>query len=361
MKKVRELTEKEFQTFIESAESKNYMQSMLMHQRYVGENREEYLLGLVDDKGKVSVAGLAHIVYGRFGKKIFTFSRGPIMEDDKNTDELISFLNGCKKFFKKKHGIALQVTPNVLAGDVAPGFADKMKKAGFKRLGEYEQVKWIYVLDFAKVEDLPVVKPKVRRCSVEDIKIAPEAEQKLLSHLRTSHRRYIRYAEGRYGIKIRELKSSEYNVLQDLLEASGKTHGFAPRSQKFFEQMLKYFGKDVVAIVAETPDKIPVAAGFFILQGNEVIYLSGGLNREYRKMGAPYLVQWTMIKYAYANGYKRYNFFGTRPDPDDGVFQFKEGFRGEVQEYVDAFIAGLSPLGAVYIKKIRYSKYRALQ
>ena len=44
MKKVRELTEKEFQAFVASAKSKSYMQSAQMYQRYLGENREEYLL-----------------------------------------------------------------------------------------------------------------------------------------------------------------------------------------------------------------------------------------------------------------------------------------------------------------------------
>ena len=77
-------------------------------------------------------------------------------------------------------------------------------------------------------------------------------------------------------------------------------------------------------------------------------------------MGAPHLVQWTMIKYAYANGYKQYNFWGTNPDPEDGVFQFKEGFHGEVREFTDAFIAGLSPIGTIYTKKLRYAKHRSL-
>ena len=358
MKKVRELTEKEFQTFVASAKSKSYMQSAQMYQRYLGENREEYLLGLVDDDGTILVAGLAHNIYSRFGKKVFAFSRGPIVKESEK--DLTKFLNECKKFLKAKHGMALQVTLNSLANEMSSDFAANMKKNGFKRLGEYEQVKWFYVLDFSKIEDLPKVKPRAKRMSVDDLKIDPAAEQKLLGHFRTSHRRYIRYAEGRYNIKVRELKVSEYDKLQDLLEASGRAHGFAPRSQKFFEQMLKYFGKDVMAIVAETADKVPVAAAFFILYGDEVIYLSGGFDREYKKMGAPHLVQWTMIKYAYANGYRQYNFWGTNPDPEDGVFQFKEGFHGEVREFTDAFIAGLSPIGTIYTKKLRYAKHRSL-
>lgn len=358
MKKIRELTLDEFEAFTKSSESKNYMQSVKMYQRYLDENREQYLLGLVDDKDNVIVAGLAHIIYSRFGKKIFSFSRGPIV-DSKNVKDLIKFLDECKKFFKAKHGMTLQVSLNLLANEVPDDFAREMKKIGYKKLGEYEQVKWVYALDFSKVEGLPKVEQKQKRSSVVNPEIDPESEQKLFRHLRTSHRRYIRYAEERYGIKMRELKVSEYNILQDLLEASGKVHGFAPRSQKFFEQLLKYFGDDVVAIVAELPDKTPVAAAFFILLGNEVIYLSGGFDRKYRNMGAPYLVQWTMIKYAYANGYKQYNFWGTNPDPNDGVFQFKEGFHGEVQEFVDAFITSLSPLGAVYVKKIHYAKHRS--
>ena len=360
MKKIRELSLEEFQSFVESAKSKNYMQSTQMYQRYLGEEREQYLLGLVDDANKTVIAGLVHIIYSRLGKKVFAFSRGPIMSDGKNTDDLIMFLKGCKKFLKSKHGMTLQVTLNTLVDDVSSDLMTKMQAAGFKKLGEYEQVKWVYALDFAKVEDLPKMQAKEQRGPIDNIDLAPELEQKLFRHLRTSHRRYIRYADERYGIKVRELKVEEYNVLQDLLEESGKTHGFAPRSQKFFEQLLKYFGDNVVAIVAELPDKTPVAAAFFILYGDEVIYLSGGFDREYKKMGAPHLVQWTMIKYAYANGYRQYNFWGTNPDPNDGVFQFKEGFHGEVQEFTDAFITSLSPLGMVYVKKLHYAKHRDL-
>ena len=357
MKKIRELTPDEFKAFCDLAESKNYMQSIEMYQRYLDEGREQYLLGLVDDNGVITVAGLAHIIYSRFGKKVFSFSRGPITGTD-NIKDLLKFLSECKKFFKTKHGMALQVTLNLMASEVPDNFVKEMQKLGYKRLGEYEQVKWVYVLDFSQVENLPVVKPRAKRTDLIKPEIDPEAEQILFRHLRTSHRRYIRYAEERYGIKVRELKVSEYKVLQDLLEESGKAHGFAPRNQKFFEQLAKYFGDNIVAIVAELPDKTPVAAAFFILLGNEVIYLSGGFDREYKKMGAPHLVQWTMIKYAYANGYKQYNFWGTKPNLNDGVFQFKEGFHGEMREFVDAFITGLSPLGAVYTKKIHYAKVR---
>ena len=67
-----------------------------------------------------------------------------------------------------------------------------------------------------------------------------------------------------------------------------------------------------------------------------------------------------MIKYAYANGYNKYNFWGTNPDPENGVFKFKQGFHGEVEEFVGTFASSLSPLGAVYLKKLHKAEHRDL-
>ena len=144
------------------------------------------------------------------------------------------------------------------------------------------------------------------------------------------------------------------------MQESGKVHGFVPREQKFFEQLKKHFGPDVTAVVAELPDGTPIAAAFFILYGNEVIYLSSGFRRAHKKLGGPHLIQWAMIKYAYANGFKKYNFWGTNPDPENGVFKFKQGFHGAVEEFVGTFAAPLSALGKVYLNKLHYAKQRDL-
>lgn len=360
MKKVfREISLDEFSKFTKSCPTKSYMQSSPMYQRYQKIHRESYLLGLFCDN-KLVVAGLASNIYERYGKKIFTFSRGPITEYNKYQPELNYFLNESKNFLKNKHGIVLQISPTLLVKDAPNNFKKELKTCGFKYLGEYEQVKWTYAIDFSKINNLPKIQPAKKKPPVLSPNINPEDEQVLLRSFRRDHRYTIRYATERYGVTLRELPVAEYDILLKLINESGRLHGFVPRDQKFFEQMSAAFGSEVTAIVAELPDKTPVAAAFFILYGDEVIYLSSGLSREHKKVGGPHLIQWAMIKYAYANGYQKYNFWGTSPDPNNGVYAFKQGFHGEIEEFVGTFATALNAIGSIYLKKIHPAEQRDL-
>lgn len=362
----REISPAEFSEFADACPVKSYMQSSPMAHRYSTIGREHYLLGLYHGD-KLVVAGLASNIYERFGRKIFTFSRGPLTDfSSANLNYLTAFLEEAKKFLKSRHGIILQISPSVLVGAVPTDFARILARHGFKYLGEYEQVKWTYALDFASVPGLPPV--SLRSHTAKDI-LAPAidstSEQILSRHFRRDHRYTIKYATSRYGIKLRILPVSEYATLLALLNESGREHGFVPRDQKFFEQMSDAFHDDVVAIVAEyTPEEaatpIPIAAAFFILYGDEVIYLSSGLARAYKKLGGPHLIQSAMLKFAYAHGYRQYNFWGTDTASDNGVYKFKQGFHGEVEEFVGTFAAPLSPLGSLYLHKIHPAEHRDL-
>lgn len=357
MKKTfRELTLSEFEHFTKQCPSKNYMQSPDMFRRYQANHRESYLLGLLDGD-KVVVAGIASVIFEKLGQKIFSFSRGPL-SNDYNVDDFIVFLQECKKFLKSKHGLIVQISPNVLVPDAPADFNKVLVKHGLKDLGEYEQVKWIYTIDFSKIDNLPVVTKKHPKMPILNPDITEADAQTLFRTFRSGHRYTIRYATDRYGLTLRELPPEEYSILLKLMEESGKVHGFVPREQQFFEQLKEYFGSQVAAIVAETPEKIPVAVGFFILYGDEVIYLSSGFSREHKKLGGPHLIQWAMIKYAYANGYRKYNFWGTNPDPENGVYKFKHGFHGEMEEYVGTFAMPLSPVGKIYLQKLHYANHR---
>ena len=356
----REITLAEFKAFTDACVTKNYMQSPDMYNRYLKIGREAYLFGAFSN-GKLVVAGLASVIYERFGKKIFTFSCGPLADFSQSPEVLCSFLENCKEELKKKNGIVLQITPYLRQADAPKDFKHALtKKAGFKYLGEYEQVKWIYSIEFDKIADLPKQAMKSKKTPILNPQLDPELEHKLLQSFRRDHRYSIKYATSRYNLKIRELPVDEYQILYDQILESGKFNGFVPRDVEFFRQMKDAFNDEVAAMAVETPDGVPIAAAFFILYGDEVIYLSSGFTREYKKYGAPHLIQWTMIKYAYANGYKKYNFWGTKPDPNNGVYQFKQGFHGEEEELVGAFAAPLNIIGRLYLAKIHTREQRDL-
>ncbi|MBQ2695159.1 peptidoglycan bridge formation glycyltransferase FemA/FemB family protein [Candidatus Saccharibacteria bacterium] len=355
----REITLKEFTDFTKKCHTKNYMQSPAMEKRYQQIGRESYLLGLFDQNNLI-VAGLVSCIYNNRGLKIFSFSRGPLMDFSQNPTFFYNFLKSCATFLKAKKGSILQISPTLLAPYAPADFKAQLRDIGYKYLGEYEQVKWVYAIDFDKIDNLPAKTPTAKRSKVLAPVLTPEEEQTLLRSFRRDHRHTIKYATERYHIKLRELQPSEYDILLKLLKESGKVHGFVPRDQKFFEQMANAFGDEVATIVAELPDGTPIASAFFLLYGNEVIYLSSGLSREHKKLGGPHLIQWAMIKYAYANGYHKYNFWGTNPDPENGVYKFKQGFHGEVEEFVGTFATSLDIMGKLYLAKIKTKEQRDL-
>ncbi len=358
----REIKEEEFASFLKTLPAKNYMQSLEMFRRYRKTGREAYLLGLIEDK-KILVAGLVSVIYKKYGKKIFTMSRGPVMDFKLETEVLVEFLDETKKFLKKKNGISLQISPNLLVSDAPKDFKEKLEKAKFKYLGEYEQVKWIYTINFSEIENLPKISlaEDERDYDVLNNTLDAEAEKILFRTLHKNHRYTVKYATERFDLKLRELKVDEYNILYDLVKEAGAVHGFVPRDVNFYKELKENFGEKATAVVAELPDGAPIATGFFLLYGSEVIYLSSGMRREYKKLGGPHLIQWAMIKYTYKNGFLKYNFWGTHPDPENGVFKFKQGFNGKVEEFVGTFVAPLDTLGKIYIKKLKPAEQRDLQ
>lgn len=360
MKKIfRELTKKEFEQFTKSCPSKTYMQSLEMYERYQKIGTESYLLGVLEND-KILAAGLVYCIYKSRGGKVFSFPRGPLSDYEKNIKSFYFLLEKSADFLKNKGGMLLQTSPNFFTPEKPKNFDSEMKKLHFKYLGEYEQVKWIYTINFTKIDNLPKIKPAKTSSPILTPKLNPTTEQVLFHTLRQGHRRIIRYATERHNLKLRELKPDEYNILMKLLKETGKLQGFTPREQKFYEQLNHFLKGRTSAIVAELPDHTPVAAAFFIIHGDEVIYLSGGLSRKYSKLGGPHLIQWLMIRYAYANGFKKYNFWGTNPDPSNGVFNFKQGFHGEVEEFVGTFATPLNLFGKLYLAKTKTREHRDL-
>ena len=109
-------------------------------------------------------------------------------------------------------------------------------------------------------------------------------------------------------------------------------------------------------------DVITLSGSMFIMTKREVIYLSSGNYEEFLSYNSQYLIQWEMIKYAIDNGYDRYNFYGIpntfddKNDKDYGIYEFKTGFNGYIEELIGEFEIKTSPIYYLIklIHKIRH-------
>ncbi|MBQ1396784.1 MAG: aminoacyltransferase [Eubacterium sp.] len=100
-----------------------------------------------------------------------------------------------------------------------------------------------------------------------------------------------------------------------------------------------------------------MATSCFTVYDNEIVYLFSGTDDTFRKYNAPYAIHWDMIRRAIALGIDRYNFYGIsglfgKDEDGYGVYAFKRGFGGVVEELVGDFYIPLRPMMyKVYARK----------
>lgn len=371
----RELTPDEFaKTRFKSA---SFLQSVEMFRRYQALGREAYLIGVVEqgmdaegakkaqkrsEKGKIVAAGLVLMRNWHFGKKIMTVPGGWLIDYDRSDwREILKFLTSEMRKFAREYGaMMVRISPNITSeprdneNQVALGknYLDvkrELMNLGYKYLGESEQVKWEYVLE------LPGKTP-------EDY----------IMEIRTTHRQLIRKAE-RDGVRVRELRGDELGVLKKIAAESGERHGFRDPEVEYYQSMKDAFGEKVKFLVAEIPEDkvrkedrvgvraqngfVPLAASMFVDDGREVVYLYSGSVRKLQRYNGVYAIQWRMITEAMKNGRERYNFYGVLPVAGNGVYRFKQGFRGHVEELLGTFVLPVGLLGALYVKRLKTQEY----
>ena len=385
-----ELTEEEFRNYLNKSEERTFLQTP-----EIGKLREKSgwtvsYLG-VKNNGEVVAAAMFTSITRHFGKKQIYPPRGILL--DYNNQELLGFFtDNIKKYVKKNNGYQFRIDPYVVNvqrdtfGNVVSGGIDNRKvknyleKLGYKRVKkeDMEQVGWMYVLDiFGKSEDevLKNMKPNTRNTIRKTLK---------------------------NGIEIVELTKEELPMFHKIMVETGKRKGFHVRSLKYFEDMYDLFYprgeikylltkldlvkhierlekdkekeetekvalgpakyndgkrkahdmaiagiekriKQAEDIRAKDGDVINLSASMFMLTDPEVIYLSSGNYEEYMFYNSQYLIQWEMIKYGIEHGFKRYNFYGItgnfdKNDKDYGIYEFKTGFNGYVEELIGEYV-----------------------
>ena len=107
------------------------------------------------------------------------------------------------------------------------------------------------------------------------------------------------------------------------------------------------FNNDKIAKITSLKEEhgniIYLSCASFIETKQDLIYLTGGMKKEFSRFNGSYLVMYTMIKYAIRNNFKIFNFFGTSKEftsedaTDYSVLQFKRHFNGNVEYFMDNY------------------------
>ena len=393
-----ELSDQEIEKFTLNHEQSNFFQSLYMKELLIKENREVYLLGLKDDKDNVIAATLLASSNSFMGKKTYEALKGFLI-DYSNEELVLTFTNYIKKFINEHNGFRLTIDPyivfkqrdtdaNIIKGGVDNSFVkDYLLKNGFKKMKNSAQVKWTYVLD-----------------------IDGKSSEELLKLCRSNTRNYINRTMNKYKLVMEELPYEKLDVFKKITQDTCDRRGFNDRSLEYYQNMYKIFKdklkvlvtkldcnlyiktledekngyldkiknlsdsasnkkkkeimkKDITSIdkkieevnllKQEHGEYIILSGAMFVLYGNEIVYLFSGSYDEYMKYCGQYRLQWEMIKYAADNNYKRYNFYGIKDvfdknGKDYGVYEFKKGFNGYVEELFGAYETGTNLTYRIY-------------
>lgn len=383
--KFRELSIDEYKKFIKNYKNSNFFQDNRMDNYSKFKGYISYYVGVEDNKNIVAAARLL-AKKSKFGKYNFSSPRG-LLVDYNNFELLEFFVNNLKKYIKTKNGLVLKIDPYIIykSRDIEgsetkeinnSNIVNNLKKLGFihggftRRYDLSGQGRWYFVLD-------------LENKSLDDIQ----------KGMKANHRNIIRKAE-KYGVEIKQIEYNDLPTFKHITEDTSARIGFSDKSLVYYQTMYDSFKDEVKYLIAylnvdkykeklkeeleinqnkykilsdTTTGKakelkitidglikrldesnhlkekqIPISCAMFMLYNGEVDYLFSGSLSEYKNLYAQYLIQWHMIKYAIENNYKKYNFFGIsgifdKKDSEYGVYEFKKGFGGVVEELIGDF------------------------
>lgn len=395
--KFQELKEKEFREFLNTQPLNDFIQAPEMEKIGKLSNWTSYYVG-VKENDKILAATRLMARPSRFGKQNFYAPRGLIL--DYNNKELLSFFTReLKKFIKKRNGYILTIDPALIYQErdidgkiVTDGInnqsiIDSLISLGYHHLGFTKkmdvstQVRFTFVLDLKdETEDSifsnmkPNTRNLIRKAMKDGIEIRELSYDELdrfkkitkatgerrnfldrdLNYYQTMYKIFHEKEEVHFLLAslnlenyLNQLKTQLENEKEKINQLIIKnSNSKSSKMQiKNCEQLINSLDKKIASttkMLEEDGKIIDLSAAMFMTYGNEVVYLFSGNIEKYMKFNAQYLIQWHMIKYALRNHFPRYNFYGIsgifdRNDPDYGVYEFKRGFNGHVEEYIGAF------------------------
>lgn len=400
----------EYNNFLGQHLLNNFLQSPLMDEVSKKKNQEVYYVG-IKNKDKILCSARLVTINSKFGKKYFYSPRGFII--DYNDNKLLTFFtNELRKFIKSKGGFELIIDPNILykqrdidGNIVKDGFdnssiVNNLIKIGYRHLGFVRgtdmsrQVRWQFAIDINNKTEEEVFmnfKPNVRNLiskankigiSISEIKyedlnefksITEQTSKRIgfrdkpLEYYQTMYRSFVPNNKAKFLIaslnlkeylnQLQEQKSKIEFELKELEKSEIVSKSAKSKRNSFINDITSLTNKieKTKKLINTDGEIVNLSAAMFITYGEEVIYAFSGNIDKYMYFNAQYLIQWEMIKYAIKNKFKKYNFYGIsgifdRSDSNYGVYEFKKGFNGVVEEYIGEFVLPIS--NYYYINKL---------
>lgn len=387
------LDEEEFRSFLDQHPLKSFLQTPEIAHLKEKAGWNVHYVG-IKENDKIVAASMMVSRKRYLGRCEFYAPRGFLI-DFENEPLLALFTDEIKKYVKSHHGYCLRIDPyyplverdsdgkKVVFGYDHFFVLDSLSQLGYVKVKKPEQVEWMYVLDLEgeTCDDiLTHMKPNTRNLIRKSLKSCITIQELSREELpmffkvikETGERknfpvRSLSYFEGMYDVffprgevkylvaklpvdsYLLSLEQEQKDFHQKLSELSDHVHNNGKR-----EEYVKYIRcldqriREAKELLSSCGNEIILAASMFLLVKPELVYLWSGNYQEYLKFNGQYLLQWEMIQYAIEEGYKRYNFYGIsgtfdKNDPYYGVYEFKKGFNGHVEQLIGEYVLPVDP------------------
>lgn len=384
------LTEKEYQKFWENHPLKTFLSATEIGELRKKSNWKVEYVG-VKEKRKIIAATMLLLQKRHFNHYEVYSPRGYLL-DFADLELVTFFTEELKKYLKEKKAYIFRVDPYLINkqrdidGNVVENginntpVVNHLEKLGFKKvpIKNMEQVGWMFSLDLeGKSEEqiLKEMKPNVRNIirktekfgiTVNEISydelerfqnIMEETGQRKnfavrrLSYFQNMYKLFSKKNEIKYFITELNLKKYIKRLKDEKEEKEIKLKALS--EAKYNEGQKKNLTNEIASIEKrineakeiikeKNQDVITLSGSMFMLIQPEIIYLSSGNYEEFMKFNSQYLIQWELIKYGIKNGFKKHNFYGIPANinmhpKDYGIYEFKRGFNGYVEELIGEF------------------------
>ena len=174
-------------------------------------------------------------------------------------------------------------------------------------------------------------------------------EDQLFMDLTQGARRKVRIAL-KNGVQVRPVGPEYLGQFMELMRATGQRDGFNIRPQSYFARMLEALG-DHVRLYMGFYQGQPVCGAITTNYAGKTCYVYGASGNTHREVMPNYLMQWEMIRWAVQTGCTVYDFQGVSGNLQEGshmygLYQFKRGFNGQLDELAGEFDRVYHPVTA---------------
>ena len=176
------------------------------------------------------------------------------------------------------------------------------------------------------------------------------SEEELFKNLTQKTRYNVRVAL-KHNVEIKVVGNEYLDEFMRIMSLTGERDGFNIRSKAYFKCMLESLGEYARLYMAFYEGKA-VSGAITTNYAGKTCYIYGASDNAHRNVMPNYLIQWEMIKWAVEKNCTVYDFQGVSGNFDDesdhlyGLYRFKKGFNGTVDELAGEFDYIYRPVSA---------------